>query len=138
MEFLTAAATVSQLGGQAGSLFSYLPSTMATIYQRAFLTIAATESTDSAGGCFAKAGPSDETFEMQGVDSSSGQGYHLHVRPVITHFSHSPQGWWMKDFPLLSRGLGVPRTHLIPQGSAFWGLRAELGMKSLRYLRMYG
>jgi hypothetical protein len=71
-------------------------SRMASVYSQSYLTIAATKSSNSRGGCFAVSSPQyiGHTYELK---DSHGDGYTIHVRHQLEHRQTT-------EFPLLGRG----------------------------------
>jgi hypothetical protein len=71
-------------------------SRMAFIYSQSYLTIAATKSSSSAGGCFSVSSPR-YLGSRYDVKDSYGDGYTIHAHPQLKHDQDT-------EFPLLRRG----------------------------------
>jgi hypothetical protein len=62
---------------------------MASIYTNAVLTIAATKSADSEGGCFSVVPESGRTHEITGLDQG-GRPFTIYARPSVRNWEKSP------------------------------------------------
>lgn len=76
---------------------------MHTIYENAYLTLAATASSDGTGGCYRSI--PQEAHERRFVYGTQSQGTHtVYVREAIQHFEYlNSQEVRSKEFPLLER-----------------------------------
>jgi hypothetical protein len=75
---------------------------MVSIYQNAYLAVAATASSDSNGGCY-RTTPS-ECYERKFMYGSKRGGIPVYVREAIPHFDgHSTDEVAGREFPLLQR-----------------------------------
>lgn len=72
---------------------------MAQIYQNSYVTLAATKSSDGAGGLFAR----DTKLEIDGIHTD-GRSYTATYDSTIWHWSSTPGQLPMTNFPLLRRG----------------------------------
>ncbi|KAI8724343.1 HET domain-containing protein [Fusarium sp. LHS14.1] len=99
---------------------------MASVYQNSFLTLAATKSADSHGGCFS-------------TDSSPRSGYPLscgektivvYVREEFPHWDDIQGSRLLQEFPLLTRGWAYQERLLAPRVLHF--CRGELVLECLR------
>jgi hypothetical protein len=85
-------------------------SKMASIYSASYLTIAATKSPDSAGGCFAKLAPEDVAQTYEG-SNANGQNYTVHVRNQPPH----PNMYNSHEYPLFDRAWVLQERLLSPR-----------------------
>ncbi len=79
---------------------------MPSIYENSYVTLAATASDSSTGGCFYKADPRYIARELSVVDKD-GAAHHIFVRQHLPHWRNADPRYEATDhaeFPLLRRG----------------------------------
>jgi Heterokaryon incompatibility protein (HET) len=84
---------------------------MASIYQNAFITIAATKSLNDEGGCYSTKSPLNHDYLV----SSSDQQNLVYVREKLLHFDEAEDQQMMSNFPLLTRGWAYQERLLSPR-----------------------
>jgi hypothetical protein len=85
-------------------------SKMASIYSGSYLTIAASKSSDSAGGCFAKYAPTDVSQSYEFLNTN-GHKYSVALRKMLGH----PDYYGHHDFPIFDRAWVLQERLLSPR-----------------------
>ncbi|KAF4943560.1 hypothetical protein FGADI_13318 [Fusarium gaditjirri] len=83
---------------------------MASVYQNSFLTLAATKSANSDGGCF-----SDPSLRSDYPLSFDSEAVGLYVREKFLHWDTVEGSCLLKEFPLLTRGWVYQERLLAPR-----------------------
>ena len=95
---------------------------MATIYQNAFLTLAATSSSSCSGGCYPEKAATVVEYEIP-VDLSltAASSFPIRVRKKLNHWTVPPTQRSIQLHPLLSRGWAFQERILSPRVLHFCG-----------------